>query len=242
MPGPVDYTWTGSNGTAWSSTIFPTIRNVRGTSAAPTIQTNAGRMVTDGAPPENCRIIAATADTFDNFDLTVSARTADADSLEIGFRAGSNVDAGSDPDNGYVFQMRMTDGIFRFLTIDNSDFVDQQADSASHDDNVWRKYRVWARGTRLKAKWWLATDTEPGFWKIDVIDNLYAFTSGRIFLGMWNNDANVEATAEWDDFHLEEVVPPPPGIYLPETLADALYIGDATVLAAFRGDSEIVVP
>ena len=30
MPGPVDYTFTGSDGAPWSSAIFPTIRNVRG--------------------------------------------------------------------------------------------------------------------------------------------------------------------------------------------------------------------
>ena len=196
-------------------------------------------MVTDGVPPENCRIIAAVAETFDSVDITWSMRTANADTVEVSWRVTDNVDSGPDPDHGYVFQARMVDGIYRFLTVNNYDFIDQEFDEP-HNDNVWRKYRIYSRSTRHRAKWWLATDPEPPFWNIDVIDDLY--TSGRVFIGMWNNDAEVVATTEWDELHIEEILPPPPGIYLPNEMTEAVYIGESAVVTAYVGDEEIGVP
>jgi hypothetical protein len=247
MPGPVDDNWTGADGSAWNSSVWTTIRNVRGASAAPTIQFGTGRMVTS-SPTNNCRIIAAPADTFGDVNIVVSMRTTIADTVEIGFRVGANVASGADPDSGYILSIKplahptpTTDiGIVRFNKINSYDFVAQASD-VPHNDGVFRRYRIHSRGTRHRAKWWLASDPEPPLWKIDVVDATYS--TGRIFLGIWNNDDDVTpAVADWDEFHAEEVLPPPPGIRIAEELLDALYIGEEPVVAAYRGETSIVIP
>jgi hypothetical protein len=247
MPGPVDDTWTLSDGAAWSSSIWTTIRNVRGSSSAPTVASGAGRMVT-GSPTNNCRIIASPADTFGDVNIYVNMRTTISDTVEVGFRVGTNVASGPDPTDGYILSIKpiihptpTTDaGVVRFNTINAYDFLAQAGD-VPHNDGVWRTYRVHSRGSRHRAKWWLAGDPEPPLWKIDVTDASY--TSGRLFLGTWNNDDDVTpSVVDFDEFHATEVLPPPAGIYLPEALIVGLNIGDEPVVGAYRGDDAIAVP
>lgn len=240
MPGPIDDTWTLTDGAPWSSSIWTTIRNVRGGSPAPSVLAGAGRMVTT-TPIENCRIIAAPSEIFGDVTIVVSVRTTVSDTVEIGFRVATNVDAGADPDGGYILSIKPTLGIVRFNKVNSYDFVAEAFDAVHHADGVWRNYRVHSRGNRHRARWWLSSDPEPTLWKMDVIDT--AYTSGRLFIGTWNNDDNVTpSVVDFDNFHAEEILPPPAGIYAPDAVLEALYIGDAPVVTAYRGETEIVVP
>jgi hypothetical protein len=249
LPDPTNDTWTQADGEPWDPAIWTTIRNARGTSSPPTVLDGAGRMVTDGSPPDNCRIIASPPTVYTDTGITVSMKTTDADTVEVGFRVSTNVDSGVDLDDGYILsinpQVHPTPetiiSIIRFNKIKSYDFVGQDFDDP-HNDGVWRKYRVYSRGNRHRAKWWLASEPEPPLWNIDKFDNSY--TSGRVFLGMWNNNGFFPppATVDFDDFHIEEIQPPPPGIYAPDVLLDSLYVGDKSVIAAYQGNNPVDIP
>lgn len=237
--------FTGTDGSGWNATTWPVQRDAGGVtspaSPAPTIVGNAGRMETGSG---DRRYIAVTDPVLDNVDITVALTliTTGVDVFaEIGYRVGINLDSGT-PGQGYVVQMVKTDvgGHVYLYKINSYDYVTYIHDIPLND-LVPRYWRVKAKASRHQVKWWNVGDAEPPTWKMDVLDTTY--TTGRVFLGVYNN-STVATTIDWDTFRLEELVPPPPGIRVLGNTApiSAAYVGTEPMTAAFYGTEPIVIP
>jgi hypothetical protein len=246
MPVPIELsdTFTGTTGAAWDA-MWAT-RNVDGASAAPTINTNRGRMVTDPAAADDDRIIAYLADTFGNFDLTVkfAVPAERRGQSEIGYRVGTNIATGT-PTDGYVLQFQPSGGHVYLYKIDAYDYF-SVTHGAAIDDALPHWFRLRVKGDRHRVKWWADGDDEPPSWNVDVTDATY--TDGRIFLGTYNVFELVvgvgtwtSVTIDWDDFHLLEVLPPDPGFRVDTTPVSQIKIDDVDVVAAYLGDIPVAV-
>jgi hypothetical protein len=239
------HSWTGTNGDPWDSTVFPTIRTVTGSSPTPTIQSNQGRMITGGTGGgfgDRHDLYAFTADTYDDTQVLVKVAAVTSGAyLQIGFRIGANVTSG-EPGDGYMLEWET--GVSHFNVWDRgTDLIVAYQRDIVIDPGVANWLRVHARGSQLRARFWADGDTEPTFWHIDAVDTHW--TTGRVYLGVFNQALGDPVTVDWDDLEVNEILPPPPGIRmgLSADLLDALYIGDHGVVeAVFIGDEEVPVP
>lgn len=243
MPTPIIFTddWTGSDGAAWNSTRWPTVRDVRSPlSTMPIIDGNLGVM-TSG--PGDCRVVAFTPDEMANFDLTVTLRATNVETApviaEIGYRIGANVTSGP-PNLGYVVQIQPTFENVWIYTVNASDVVTAvHSVTTIHDEDA-HKWRLRVKNNNHKVKWWNAADPEPPVWNIDINDATY--TTGRMFLGLYNFEEPDEATIEWDDLTINELLPPNPGLRLGGDALVAAYVGAQPLAASYIGATEIPVP
>lgn len=209
----VDYDWTGTDDDPWDPAVFSTIGNYLGSSPAPTIQGNKGDMVTGGTGlgiSDRHAVIAYFADDYVDTEVIVSLRSMVDDQYPgIGWRVTTMT--GVNPFSGYEAQWD--------TSVDNVNVLDNAtnitvaralvvATLADHDATY--RWRIYSRGDRHRIKWWVDGDDEPLGWPIDFVDATY--TEGRAYLSTVNTNTGVAGHTVWDDAHVGEIVPPPPGI------------------------------
>jgi hypothetical protein len=244
----LDHTFTGDDDDPWDPAVFPIIDSYLGTSPDPTIQGNRGVMVTGGTGlgiGDRHSIIAYTADTYTDTEIIVQMEqsTVLGGYAAIGWRVVSWSGSGN-PANGYEAQWDINDNNVNVFNNATGLVVAYARDLTNLDPADVNWWRVYSRGDRHKIKWWAVGDTEPPTWSIDFTDATHA-GPGRTYLSAVNTDVGVAVTVVWDDLHVGEILPPPPGIRIGTSVAllEALYIGDHDpVTAAYLGDVEIPVP
>jgi hypothetical protein len=242
--------WTAADGTPWNPAIWTTVRNVRGTSPAPTTTSNTGRMVTSGAGTTECHILAALAPTIADQDISVTMRAVTLGGTYppdpgmyplIYYRLANNVDSGLIPYGGYALGVMPMRQRVLLYNVTASDYVALAVvDSVPIDNTAPHWYRIHAKGSRHQVKWWHTDGAEPPTWNIDVTDTTY--TSGRTGLSTFDNDAHNNIEVSWDDFRLAELLPAEPGINMPEGATVAVQVGTYPVVQCFVGAVEIPVP
>lgn len=238
--------WTGTNGDPWNPAIWTTIRNTRGSAAAPTIQGNTGRMVTVNGV--ECGIIAAMAADYADQDITVKIQAVTIGGTyppdpgmypSIAYRVGANVDSGGEPADGYLVAWLAMRRRVILYEIDSFDVLAVKDDvELDNLDPHWFRIRV--QGSRHLVKWWHTDGAEPPTWQMDVTDDTY--TSGRTLVSLSSNDSFAVCELAYDDWRHEEVLPPEPGAVLNQGATVAAYVGSQPLLQQFVGSVEIPVP
>jgi len=244
----LDHDFTGDDDDPWDPAVFPIIDSYLGDSPAPTIQGNRGEMVTGGTGlgvGDRHSIIAYTADTYTDTEIIVKMEQSMllAGYATIGWRVVSWSGSGN-PANGYEMQWDINDNNVNVYSNTSGLNLAFARDLTNLDPEVENWWRIYSRGDRHKIKWWAVGDTEPPTWSIDFVDASFA-GPGRVYLSAINTDTGDTITVLWDDLHIGEILPPPPGIRVGQSVAllEALYIGDhESVVAAYLGDVEFPVP
>lgn len=245
--------WTAADGTAWNATIWPTVRNVRGSSPAPTTTSNTGRMVT--ASGAECHVIAALGPTIADQDISFRWRAVTYGDVTFpnpgmypyaAYRMGTNVASGDLPRDGYrlvLLPARQRVNLDKIYTVGGSGAASDvlvSADLVAVDDTLPHWFRVRVKGDRHQVKWWHTDGGEPPTWNMDVTDA--TFTSGRTYLGAYNDDTHAAVEVEWDDLRVAELLPAEPGIILPQGATVAVNVGAQPVAACYVGAAAVPVP
>ncbi len=189
--------FTGSNGAALNSAKWTGAETRTG--ATRQIQSNAARLNPGTITGYGGRVSmkANIADKAD-VDLLISVKIANLDTFpQIVLRGDSGVLG----QNGYEFRPGAGSGGSRLARVvgyatSGSGTIFGYA-PGSIAANTWYKVRFQAIGTTIRAKIWLATDTEPANWGISATDSTFT-AAGPIGIGVGGGNAT-GSTCDFDD-------------------------------------------
>lgn len=197
-----DETFTGTNGTAWSSTNWDLTGVNTGAGASATIQTNAGKLTTGSATGfasnANARTKLAEVDVAALVTMTPTSGGEEYGVLAV---RTDGTWTGSWPTNGYILEFDFLNGQYKLA---------KNVGGSATTLGTWTGYtaetavkcRLQVQGTTIATRVWLATATEPTSW--DLVTNDSDITaSGYVALTTQNGSAATAATITYDDFKMQ---------------------------------------
>ncbi|MEU4150829.1 hypothetical protein [Streptomyces sp. NPDC026659] len=142
---------------------------------------------------------------FNDFDLYTSVKTSAL--ATGGFLSGGLVARYVDGDNLYTARVAfntdqtVTLSIRERLTATETELATVTKTGLVHAAGTWFRLRFYGAGTSLKAKIWLATDTEPDVWDLQVTDTTFqdAGIVGMRSISSASN-TNTNPVVSYDDF------------------------------------------
>lgn len=189
--------WTGSNGTAWNATRWPTIA-VTSTSIVD-IQSNQGRLVPQGAAFATARALSSSGNIPD-LDLTVLF-TLGASGVEqyhgICVRH-TNAWTGNVPTDGY--RILVFDGSLALTVYTASVQGLNVAPAKTWNTSQWN-LRIRCEGTAVKVKAWQGG--EPGTWDIEETDSNH--TTGIASFVSLNGSTATARPIQWDSLLVNDL-------------------------------------
>lgn len=185
-------TFTGSNGDPWPSEL---VAGTTATGSTATIQSNMGRMVTGttngpmGTPAISRRTTNSVADSVLTGTFKYTSTTA---FIHAYLRAGTDCST-----TGYILAIapQFNDWTF-FKRVSGTQTQIGSGISLTGAANTLFKFKFEVVGTTVRAKVWLATDSEPASWGQSVTDS--SLSTG--FAGVAVEGAS--KTVDWDDIEV----------------------------------------
>ena len=159
----VSDTWTGSNGSPWSSGNWVTGQSATGASA--TIQSNAGRMnAGSNTSYGGKRSQKVNATSQINGEIQLDFRIPSSGNTDIALQIALRGDTGADGANGYIMMITATDWWFSRIISYSDGGSALNGTTMALSSDTWYTVRFQAIGSTIRAKVWLTSGAEPGSW------------------------------------------------------------------------------
>jgi hypothetical protein len=193
--------WTGTNGDPWSSSKWDDI--VALDTSTITIQSNQGRMVTQGANYSSVHARAKIPSTVADVDILVKATRGGGEQYpQIYARASGSFTTNAGPPTAYsCWYNPNTPNRRLYLRKRVSTTQTDMAFAAFIWDSGTAWIRFQATGTTVRGKIWLDGDSEPESWTVSTTDSAIS-AAGDIWLHGVNGNATTARTIDWDDIEV----------------------------------------
>jgi hypothetical protein len=205
QPAVFTETFTGTTGAAWDTGRWASPQTASGGSTS--IQANAGRMLTGVggyAAADRISRRMVIADRADS-EVTGTFLIASGDPRPFVVLRGD-----ADLENGYLFDMWSTPSVrravsFSYTTVGNCTGAPDVGAGTTY------AFRFQLVGSRVRAKVWVASGSEPASWQLDVTDGSPVSAAGKSGI-VSKGGSGAGLTVTWDNITLSDPSAPVAGV------------------------------